>query len=86
MEDLIGGGAAGLAAAARLMGTGKKVVLLERNICEGSSTGKSAGFMTPDSELEPGSNKAHFKLAGPTGIEPVWGPWLTLGLKARCST
>jgi gamma-glutamylputrescine oxidase len=49
---IVGGGAAGLAAAARLLGTGKKVVLLERNICGGSSTGKSAGFLTPDSELE----------------------------------
>ncbi len=49
---IIGGGAAGLAAAARLIGSGKKVVILERNICGGSSTGKSAGFLTPDSELE----------------------------------
>lgn len=49
---IIGGGAAGLAAALRFIGIGKKVVLLERNICGGSSTGKSAGFLTPDSELE----------------------------------
>ncbi len=49
---VIGGGAAGLAAASRLAGSGKKVVLLEKNICGGSSTGKSAGFLTPDSELE----------------------------------
>jgi gamma-glutamylputrescine oxidase len=49
---VIGGGAAGMAAALRLMGSGMKVVLLERNICGGSSTGRSAGFLTPDSELE----------------------------------
>ena len=49
---VIGGGAAGLAAAARLIEGGKKVVLLERSICGGGSTGKSAGFLTPDSELE----------------------------------
>ncbi|MGI0047222.1 MAG: NAD(P)/FAD-dependent oxidoreductase [Nitrosotalea sp.] len=49
---IIGAGAAGLAAALRLVGSGKKVVLLDRNICGGSSTGKSAGFLTPDSELE----------------------------------
>jgi gamma-glutamylputrescine oxidase len=49
---VVGGGAAGLAAAARLAGSGLNVMLLERNICGGSSTGKSAGFLTPDSELE----------------------------------
>lgn len=49
---IVGAGAAGLAAALRLAGSGKKIVLLDRNICGGSSTGKSAGFLTPDSELE----------------------------------
>ncbi len=49
---IIGAGAAGLAAALRLVRSGKKIVLLDRNICGGSSTGKSAGFLTPDSELE----------------------------------
>lgn len=51
---IIGGGMAGLQAAKHLVEAGKKVVLLERNICGGSSTGKSAGFLTPDSELELG--------------------------------
>jgi gamma-glutamylputrescine oxidase len=49
---IVGGGAAGLSAAARLMNSGRRVVLLEKNICGGSSTGKSAGLLTPDSELE----------------------------------
>jgi gamma-glutamylputrescine oxidase len=49
---IIGGGATGLSAARKLMESGLHVVLLERNICGGSSTGKSAGFLTPDSELE----------------------------------
>ncbi|HTL97634.1 MAG TPA: FAD-binding oxidoreductase [Holophagaceae bacterium] len=50
---VVGGGAAGLAAALRLSETpGKRVVLIDRNICGGSSTGRSAGFLTPDSELE----------------------------------
>lgn len=49
---VVGGGMAGLHAALQLSRMGKKVVLLERNICGGSSTGKSAGFLTPDSELE----------------------------------
>ena len=49
---IVGGGMAGLSAAMRLMDSGKTVVLLERNIYGGSSTGKSAGFLTPDSEIE----------------------------------
>lgn len=49
---IVGAGAAGLAAAHYFIGKGLKVVLLERNICGGSSSGKSAGFITPDSELE----------------------------------
>ncbi len=51
---IIGAGMAGLHAAQYLAEAGKKVVILERNICGGSSTGKSAGFLTPDSELELG--------------------------------
>ena len=66
---IVGGGASGLAAAARLAGTGKKVVLLEKNICGGSSTGKSAGFLTPDSELELSQLIRRF---GPTGARALW--------------
>ena len=66
---VVGGGAAGLAAAARLMGTGKKVVLLEGNICGGSSTGKSAGFLTPDSELELSQLVRRF---GTQGAKDLW--------------
>jgi gamma-glutamylputrescine oxidase len=47
---VIGGGFAGLHAALRLVESGKKVVLLERRICGGSSSGKSGGFLTPESE------------------------------------
>src|SRR5215469_15725275 len=49
---VVGAGMSGLTAAWRLALTGRKVVLLDRNICGGSSTGRSAGFLTPDSELE----------------------------------
>jgi len=66
---IVGGGAAGLAAAARFVGTGKKVVLLERNICGGSSTGKSAGFLTPDSELELSQLMRRF---GNQGAKDLW--------------
>jgi len=49
---VIGGGMSGVSAAAGFISKGLKVVLLEKNILGGSSSGRSAGFLTPDSELE----------------------------------
>ena len=47
---VIGGGFTGLHAALALAEAGKKVILLEKRICGGSSSGQSAGFLTPESE------------------------------------
>ncbi len=47
---VVGGGIAGLHSALRLINSGKKVILLEKTICGGSSSGQSAGFLTPESE------------------------------------
>lgn len=66
---VVGAGAAGLAAANALKGKGRSVVVLERNICGGSSTGKSAGFLTPDSELELSQLLRRF---GPGGARDLW--------------
>lgn len=66
---IIGAGAAGLAAALRFAGSGSKVVVLDRNICGGSSTGKSAGFLTPDSELELAQLRRRF---GSEGARDLW--------------
>jgi gamma-glutamylputrescine oxidase len=49
---IVGGGFAGVSAATEFLRKGYKVVLLEKNILGGSSSGRSAGFLTPDSELE----------------------------------
>ena len=49
---IVGGGISGISAAAEFLNKGLKVVLIEKNIVGGSSTGRSAGFLTPDSELE----------------------------------
>lgn len=49
---IVGGGFAGVCAAAQFLRKGLKVVLLDKNIIGGSSSGRSAGFLTPDSELE----------------------------------
>jgi gamma-glutamylputrescine oxidase len=66
---IVGGGMAGLSAALRLMTSGRRVILLERNILGGSSTGKSAGFLTPDSELELAQLARRF---GPDGARDLW--------------
>jgi len=47
---VIGGGFAGLHATLRLIESGKQVVLVEKTICGGSSSGKSGGFLTPQTE------------------------------------
>jgi gamma-glutamylputrescine oxidase len=49
---VVGGGVAGLHAALRLSTSGAQVVLLESTFCGGGMSGKSSGFLTPDSELE----------------------------------
>lgn len=49
---VIGGGIAGLTAAQLLAERGRAVVVLERDTCGGGATGRSSGFMTPDSELQ----------------------------------
>jgi gamma-glutamylputrescine oxidase len=49
---IVGGGFSGVSAAAEFLRRGLKVVLIDKNIVGGSSAGRSAGFLTPDSELE----------------------------------
>jgi len=66
---VVGAGASGLAAALRLASSGRKVTLIDKNICGGSSTGKSAGFLTPDSELELSQLLRKY---GTTGAKDLW--------------
>lgn len=49
---VIGGGMAGLSAAQTLVKAGKQVIILEQDFCGSGASGKSSGFITPDSELE----------------------------------
>lgn len=51
---IVGGGIAGLMCAQRIRRENKNlsVVVLEATICGGGASGKSSGFITPDSELE----------------------------------
>ena len=48
---VVGGGMAGLTAAQEFAKKGCKVVLIEKNYCGAGASGKSSGFITPDSEL-----------------------------------
>src|SRR6185436_16971693 len=49
---VVGGGVAGLSCAQALSEKGCKVVLLEKDQCGSGASGRSSGFVTPDSEME----------------------------------
>jgi gamma-glutamylputrescine oxidase len=49
---IVGAGMSGMNAALEFAGSGLKVVVIDHNMVGGSSSGRSAGFLTPDSELE----------------------------------
>ena len=49
---MVGGGVAGLSCAQALSEQGRKVLLLERGACGKGASGRSSGFVTPDSEME----------------------------------
>lgn len=49
---VIGGGITGLTVAQLLADRGRSVVVLERDTCGSGATGRSSGFITPDSELQ----------------------------------
>ena len=49
---VVGGGMAGLSVAQRLIREGKQVSLIEKDFCGSGASGKTSGFITPDSEIE----------------------------------
>jgi gamma-glutamylputrescine oxidase len=49
---VVGGGVAGLSCAQALNAQGRKVILLEKDDCGSGASGRSSGFVTPDSEME----------------------------------
>ncbi len=76
---VVGGGMAGLSAAQAFRERGLSVALVEKYFCGAGASGKSSGFITPDSEIELsvfikrfGENAAHklweFALAGSAQI------------------
>jgi gamma-glutamylputrescine oxidase len=66
---VIGGGMAGLTAAQSFSKRGLRVVLLEKNFCGSGASGKSSGFVTPNSEL---SLNDLIRLYGEDGAKKLW--------------
>jgi gamma-glutamylputrescine oxidase len=66
---IVGGGVSGISAAAEFVKQGKSVALIERNIVGGGSAGRSAGFLTPDSELELHQLVRRY---GPKAAREIW--------------
>jgi gamma-glutamylputrescine oxidase len=65
----VGGGMAGLTAAQGFVQKGLRVVLLEKHFCGAGATGKSSGFITPNSELSL-SDLSNFY--GLTEAQKIW--------------
>lgn len=49
---IVGGGMAGLSAAEKIIENGHSVIILEKEFCGSGASGKTSGFITPDSEIE----------------------------------
>jgi gamma-glutamylputrescine oxidase len=66
---IIGGGMTGLVCAWSFAQRGKSVVLLEKDFCGAGASGKSSGFITPDSELELSTLLSDY---GPQRAREIW--------------
>ncbi|MDP3772157.1 MAG: FAD-binding oxidoreductase [bacterium] len=66
---VIGGGMAGLSCAQRLHDAGIPVAVIERDFCGAGASGKTSGFITPDSEVELSSLLATY---GPEKAKRIW--------------
>jgi gamma-glutamylputrescine oxidase len=66
---VVGGGMAGLSCAQELRRQGREVIVVERQFCGAGASGKSSGFITPDSELELGTLIDNF---GEDGARRLW--------------
>lgn len=66
---IVGGGISGLTTAYFLNKYGYKVTLVEKEFCGSGATGKSSGFVTPDSELQLAN---YTKSLGDTEAKNIW--------------
>jgi gamma-glutamylputrescine oxidase len=75
---IVGGGMAGLMAAGQALKRGLKTVVLESQFCGAGASGKSSGFITPDSELELSDLLSDY---GPKCAKELW-EFVTSGCEA----
>ncbi len=66
---VVGGGMGGLMTARALHQRGVPVVMIEKSFCGGGASGKTSGFITPDSELELSSLVNDY---GPEKAKHIW--------------
>ncbi|OGY32973.1 MAG: hypothetical protein A3C02_02565 [Candidatus Andersenbacteria bacterium RIFCSPHIGHO2_02_FULL_45_11] len=66
---IVGGGMAGLMCAQQLHKAGIAAVILEKDFCGAGASGKTSGFITPDSEIELSSLVENY---GPTEAKRIW--------------
>ncbi|MCI0542639.1 FAD-dependent oxidoreductase, partial [bacterium] len=66
---VVGAGMAGLTVADHLSRAGLTVAIVERLFAGGGASGKSSGFITPDSELELGDLITRY---GPKRAKKLW--------------
>jgi len=66
---IVGGGIAGLSCAQKLRADGLSVVIVEKDFCGAGASGKTSGFITPDSEIELSSLLGNH---GPEKAKRVW--------------
>jgi gamma-glutamylputrescine oxidase len=66
---VVGGGIAGLTCAHALAERGREVALVEQAFCGAGASGRSSGFVTPDSELDFSDLVAHY---GPAAGRTLW--------------
>ena len=78
---IVGGGMAGLMAAQEASRRGASVAVVEAEYCGAGASGKSSGFITPDSELELSDLVANYgptcaREPTPSGPAPAsWTRW-----------
>lgn len=66
---IVGGGMSGLSAAQRFREKGCSVIVIEKTTCGAAASGKSSGFIAPDSEFSLNSFLARF---GPKSARLLW--------------
>ncbi|OGY16878.1 MAG: hypothetical protein A2785_03895 [Candidatus Chisholmbacteria bacterium RIFCSPHIGHO2_01_FULL_49_18] len=66
---VVGGGMAGLSCAQVLHEAGLQVIIVEKDFCGAGASGKTSGFITPDSEIELGSLLDTY---GPEKAKRIW--------------